>query len=319
MPRAWRLRARPVSSSRVRASTSGPTATKFVALRSSSTAAARNRPSTSSSICSRSRVSVSLRSSASVSNSVAALARSSSTGGRTRSFSSLSTTVALRRAPVGELVGDLALLAGRETAQAVLDLLDEPLGAELDDVVALGGAVARDEVDDGDVAVLRRAAFDRDELGDGALEQLELRLHRLLRHLDLVLRHLERRPVGRLGLRLHLDGRREDPVLLVGRRQLELVLGHRDRVDARAGGGIPEPAADVAVDRLLVDALASDALHEERHRHLALAEARDADAAREVGGGVLDGVMHVVRRDVDRQLDLVVRELFDLGRHPSGH
>jgi hypothetical protein len=34
---------------------------------------------------------------------------------------------------------------------------------------------------------------------------------------------------------------------------------------------------------------------------------------------VLDGVMDVVGRDVDRQLDLVVRELFNLGRHPSGH
>jgi hypothetical protein len=29
--------------------------------------------------------------------------------------------------------------------------------------------------------------------------------------------------------------------------------------------------------------------------------------------------MDVVRRNVDRQLDLVVRELFDLGRHSSGH
>ena len=33
---------------------------------------------------------------------------------------------------------------------------------------------------------------------------------------------------------------------------------------------------------------------------------------------MLDGVMDVVRRDVDRQLDLVVRELFDLGRHRPG-
>ena len=150
------------------------------------------------------------------------------------------------------------------------------------------------------------------------LQQLELRLHDVLRDFDLVPRHLERRPVGRLRLRLHLDGRREDPVLLVGGRQLELVLRHRNRVDARAGGGVPEPAADVAVDRLLVDALAADALHEERHRHLPLAEARDPDRAGEVGGGVLDGVVDVVRRDVDGQLDLVVRELLDLGRH-RGH
>ncbi len=59
---------------------------------------------------------------------------------------------------VRELVGDLALLAGRQTAHTVLDLLDETLRAELDDVVALGGAVVRDEVDDDGVALLRRGA-----------------------------------------------------------------------------------------------------------------------------------------------------------------
>ena len=40
----------------------------------------------------------------------------------------------------------------------------------------------------------------------------------------------------------------------------------------------------------------------------------------EVVRGVLDGVVDVVRRDVDRQPDLVVRELFDLaGFIRSGH
>ena len=116
----------------------------------------------------------------------------------------MSATVALAAAAVGELVGDLALLAGREAAEAVLDLLDEPLGAELDDVVALRRAVARDEVDDGDVTVLRGAPVDGDELGGRLLQQLELGLDDVLRHLDLVLRHLERRPVGGLRLRLHL-------------------------------------------------------------------------------------------------------------------
>ena len=56
---------------------------------------------------------------------------------------------------VGELVGDLALLAGASPRIAVLDLLDEPLGAELDDVVALSRAVLRDEVDDDGVALGR--------------------------------------------------------------------------------------------------------------------------------------------------------------------
>ena len=151
---------------------------------------------------------------------------------------------------VGELVGDLALLAGGEPADAVLDLLDEPLGAELDDVVALRGAVVGDEVDDHGVAVGGRAALDGHELGDRALQRLELGLHGLLGHLGLVLRHLELRPVGRLGLRLHLDGGREPPVLVIARRQLVVVLGLRDRVDARARRGAPEPAADVALDRL---------------------------------------------------------------------
>ena len=139
---------------------------------------------------------------------------------------------------------------------------------------------------------------------------LELRVDGLLRHLGLVPRHLERRPVGRLGLRLHLDGRREDPVVAFARRQLVLVLAAARPGSTRARvRRVPEPAADVALDRLLVDALLADALHEQRHRHLALAEAGDADALGEVVRRVLDGVMHVVRRDIDREPDLVVGEL----------
>ena len=131
------------------------------------------------------------------------------------------------------------------------------------------------------------------------------------RHLGLVLRHLELRPVGGLGLRLHLDGGREAPVLALARRQLVVVLRLGDRVDAGTGGGVPEPAADVALDRLGVETLLPDALDQDRPRHLALAEARDARRRGEVVGCVLDGVVHVVRRHLDRELDLVVCELFD--------
>ena len=99
------------------------------------------------------------------------------------------------------------------------------------------------------------------ELGDGALQRLELRGDRLLRHLGLVLRHLELRPVGRLGLRLHLDGGREAPVLALARGQLVVELRLRDGVDAGARGGVPEPAADVALDRLGEETLLPDALH----------------------------------------------------------
>src|SRR5262249_36600338 len=147
-------------------------------------------------------------------------------------------------------------------------------------------AVVRDEVDDDRVAVAGRPALDRDQLADRALQRLELGLNGLLRHIDFLARYLERRPVGRLGLRLHLDGGREAPVLLLARRQLVLLLRRRDRVDARAGRGVPEPAADVALDRLAVEAVLADALEQDRHGHLALAEARDPDRRSEVAGGV---------------------------------
>jgi len=64
-------------------------------------------------------------------------------------------------------------------------------------------------------------------------------------------------------------------------------------------------------DGLRVETLLADALHEDRPRHLSLAEARDAHGRGEVVCRVLDGVVDIVRRDVDGQLDLVVRELFN--------
>ena len=54
-----------------------------------------------------------------------------------------------------------------------------------------------------------------------------------------------------------------------------------------------------------------DALQEHLARHLPLAEARHLDALGEILGCVLDGVVDVVRRHLDRELDLVLRELFD--------
>jgi hypothetical protein len=48
---------------------------------------------------------------------------------------------------------------------------------------------------------------------------------------------------------------------------------------------------------------------------LPFAEAGDLDALGEVGGGVLDGVVDIRTRDVDREPDLVVRQLLDLGAH----
>jgi hypothetical protein len=71
----------------------------------------------------------------------------------------------------------------------------------------------------------------------------------------------------------------------------------------------------VALDRLGHEPLAADALQQHLARHPPLAEARHLDALREIVGGVLDCVMHVVRRNLDRQPDTVLRQLLDLGLH----
>ena len=126
---------------------------------------------------------------------------------------------------------------------------------------------------------------------------------------------LELLPVGQLRLRLHRDRRRELPVLVVGGGKLEVVLRLRDGAEPRARGGVPEPAADVALDRLGHEPVLADALQQHLPRHLALAEARDLDALREIVGRVLDGVVDVVRRHLDRQPDAIVRQLLDLGLH----
>ena len=69
-------------------------------------------------------------------------------------------------APFGVRVPDRLRVARAHPAETAFDVLDEAARAELDDVVALGLSRLVDEVDDHDVAVLRRAVLDRDELGD---------------------------------------------------------------------------------------------------------------------------------------------------------
>ena len=212
---------------------------------------------------------------------------------------------------VGQLVGHLAGLARREPDDRALDLLDEPAGAELDDGVALTLAVRRDQVDHGRVALTGGPAVGRDELGDVAAQRLDGLVDRLLGHVDLDLRHLERRPVDERRLRLHLDGGVERPLLVVRGRQLVLVARLRDRPEARARRGAPEPAADVALDRLGVDALAAEPRDEDGPRHLPRTEAGHLDALREIGERVLDGVVHGRGGNVDGEPYTVVAQLLD--------
>ena len=118
-------------------------------------------------------------------------------------------------------------------------------------------------------------------------------------------------------LRLHGDGGGELEVGVLGARQLVVVLGRGDRADVRRRGGVHEPAADVALDRLGEDALAADPGLEHLRSDLALAEARHLDRLGEIVCRVLDRVLEVGLRNVDRQPDLVVGKLFDLRRHSA--
>ena len=200
---------------------------------------------------------------------------------------------------------DALRLARRGADERSLDLLDETARAELDDRVALRLALGRDDVDDEGVALLRRPLAGGDELGDRLAQRLELLGDELLGHLGVGPADLELGPVDDVDLRLHGHGRGELPVRLVAGGELVVVLRLRDGADARAGGGVPEPAADVAVDRLGHDPLLAEPLGQDRYRHLALPEAGDLDRLRQVGGGMLDRVVDVVRRDVDLEADRV--------------
>ena len=101
-----------------------------------------------------------------------------------------------------------------------------------------------------------------DELRDRLAQRVELLHDELLGHLGLGPADLELRPVDDVDLRLHRHGRRELPVAVLRGRELVVVLRLRDGPDARPRGGVPEPAADVAVDRLGHDPLLAETLLE---------------------------------------------------------
>jgi hypothetical protein len=71
----------------------------------------------------------------------------------------------------------------------------------------------------------------------------------------------------------------------------------------------------VALDRLGVEPLLADPGDEHLHRHLPLAETGDLDADGEVGSRVLDRMLDVVARNVDRQANLVLGQLLNASGH----
>ena len=171
------------------------------------------------------------------------------------------------------------------------------------------------QIEDDRVAGLCRPPLGGLQLCHRRAQDVQLVVDEILGNLRLGIRHLHLRPVGDLGLREHGHGRGEVPVGVLGVGQLVVQLGLLDRADALPGCRVPEPAGDVALDRLAEETLLADVRPEHGHRNLALAEARNLDAGRQVRGRMLDGVMDVLTRDIHREPDFVVRELFDLRRH----
>ena len=222
-----------------------------------------------------------------------------------------------RLLPIRKPVVDLFLSAGLLTHEPLFDLGEQTLRAELDDVVALGLSVGRDEIDDDRVALTGRPAVGGGEIRNRGAEHLELGVDQLVGHLGLGRGHFERGPVGHVRQRLNADGRGELEAFLLRRRQLVVVLGRRRGPDGRPAQRSPEPAADVALDRLGVETVLADASDEHGHRHLAFAKSRDLQAPGEIRGGVVNRVLDVAARDLDRHPDLALGELFDRRLHEA--
>src|SRR5437762_249017 len=80
-------------------------------------------------------------------------------------------------------------------------------------------------------------------------------LDELFRHVGLDRSDLEGRPVRQIRPCLHRKRRGELPVLALRAWELEVVLRLCHRAYASLRGGVPEPAADMALDRLAQQAL----------------------------------------------------------------
>ena len=257
-------------------------------------------------------VSISSRSSARVSNSLADFASSSSSGGSTGSLISLTVTSAFFSAPSGPakvIVFVSPAFIPRSPRSSSSSRRPAP-SCTTKSRCASPDLV--DEVDDQDVAVLRRAVLDGNQLGDRRTQCFQLLIHELSRHLGLRGGDLEGAPVSHVRKLLHRHLGREVERLVVGRRHVVRELGLRDGPDPRVGCGVQEPAADVALDCLREDPVAAEPRHQDLSGNLALAEARDLRRLGEIGGGVLDRVLDVGARHLHLEADSAVGKLLDL-------
>ena len=260
---------------------------------------------------------MSARSSASVSNSLAVFASSSSSGGSTFSLISFSVAVTDCVAPSSPTSNAISFSSPADMPsrpRSSSSTRRPPPSSTTTSRRDSPDSLTRSTIDD--VALLRGPALDRRELGDGVADARRARGRRARtgsRRSAAPTSSVVQSATSTFGWTVDGGGEAEVAVGVVG--ELVVVLGRGRGPDPRPGDGAPVPAADMALDRLRVDAVLADARDEHGHRHLALAEAGDLQGRGQIGRRVLDRVTHVRARHVDAEADLVGPELLDTRLH----
>ena len=157
-----------------------------------------------------------------------------------------------------------------------------------------------------------RGPLDRLEPRGALAERVQLLVQRALGDLGLGLADLEAGVVAEGGGGPHLDRRLEGqrPGL---RDLLQVEVGVVDRLDAGLGDRLRVPLAERALEHLLHDGVAADALDDHLGRRLAGAEPGDADVPPELADRPLHALLDLVLGDLDVQPDAVLLEVHDLG------
>jgi hypothetical protein len=174
------------------------------------------------------------------------------------------------------------------------------------------------EVDQRELAELGRPVLDGRQLACSGAQPLELLLDEPVRHHRLRADRLEAEVGGQLGGRGHGDRGREAERLAVAGQGVVVDLGAVDGLNA---GGVQRPAVpggQVLPDRLGHHGLLAHPRAHDVRRHLALAEARDAEVLREVAHGVRDRVADVLGGHLDGEAHAIFGEGLDCGLHVLG-